>query len=190
MKQRPVEGPCSAGAVENVNPGRADVVGERRAERIALDLADIGRGHAERGDADDRVGGRPAGNHPRIDSGGVKRFGAILVDEVHRALQHLLGAEIVVVGVSEKIDQRIAQPQNLDRRAHRPSRIISWRFLALAGDAVNHEDHGLAPARRQQARLNKLARASDAAGRERASRRLAAPRAIAPILRLGGASRA
>jgi uncharacterized small protein (DUF1192 family) len=130
------------GRGRELNAGRADVVGERRAERIALDLADIGRRHAERGDADDRVGGRAAGNHPRIDAGGVERLGAILVDEVHRALQHLLGAEIIVVGVSENVDERIAQPQNLDRRAHRPSRIHPRRFLALAARAVNRPRTG------------------------------------------------
>jgi len=85
--------------------GRANVVGERRAERIALDLADIGRRHAERGDADDGVGRRPAGDHARFDAGGVERLGAILVDEVHRALQHLLGAQIIVIRIGKKIDK-------------------------------------------------------------------------------------
>ena len=117
--------PVLGGRGRERDAGRANVVGEGRAERIALHLADIGGGDAERGDADDGVGGRAAGDHPRIDAGGVERLGAVLVDEVHRALQHLLGAEIIVVGIGEKVDQRIAQPQNLDRLAHRLSRIVS-----------------------------------------------------------------
>ena len=53
--------------------------------------------------------------------GGVERLGAILVDQRHRALRHVLRVEIGVVGVGEDVDQRIAQAQNLDRLRHRPA---------------------------------------------------------------------
>ena len=105
MKQRPVTWPVFGGQGRESDPGRADVVGECRAERIVLHLADIGGGDAERGDADDGVGGRTSRDYTRIDASGVERFGAILVDQVHRTLQHLLGAEIIVVRVGKNIDQ-------------------------------------------------------------------------------------
>ena len=100
-RRRPVFG----GRGRESDSGRADVGGECRAERVLFHLADIGGGDAERGDADDGVGGRPSGDQSRIDPGGVERLGAILVDQVHRALQHLLGAEIVVVRIGKQVDQ-------------------------------------------------------------------------------------
>ena len=122
MKQRPVAGPCSAGAVANETPVERMSSAKVAPERVALDLADIGGGDAERGDADHGVGGRAARDHARIDARSVKRLGAILVDQRHRALQHVLGAEVLVVGKAEDVDERIAQSQHLDRRAHRASR--------------------------------------------------------------------
>ena len=118
MKQRPVAGPCSAGGVEKSTPVERMSATNVVAERIVLHLADIGAADPERGDADDGVGRRTAGDDARIDAGGVERLGAILVDQVHRALHHILGDQIVVVRVGQNVDQRIAQSQNLDRRAH------------------------------------------------------------------------
>ena len=105
MKQRPVDGPCSAGEVEKATPVERMSAANVRAERVLFHLADIGGGDAERRDADDGVGGRPSGDQSRIDPGGVERLGAILVDQVHRALQHLLGAEIIVVRIGKQVDQ-------------------------------------------------------------------------------------
>ena len=93
---------------------RADVGDEALAERIALHLADIGGADPERGDADDRVGGRSARDHARIDARRIELLGAILVDQGHRALRHLLRLQVGVVRMGEKVDQRVAQTQNLD----------------------------------------------------------------------------
>ena len=65
----------------------------------SLDLADIGA-RARRTRRRRRSCWRPTRpKSSRIDAGGVERLGAILVDERHRALQHLLRDEIVVIGV-------------------------------------------------------------------------------------------
>ena len=50
-----------------------------------------------------------AAEPPEITRGSTRaayeRLGAILVDQVHRALQHLLGGEISVVRIGQKIDK-------------------------------------------------------------------------------------
>ena len=70
--------------------GRAQVGDEGAAEGVVLDLADIGAADAERGDADDRVGRRAAGDDARLDARRVERLGALLVDQRHRAFHHVL----------------------------------------------------------------------------------------------------
>ena len=112
------------------DPGRADVGDECVSERVAPDLADIGRRDAERGDADDGVGGRAARDDDRVHARCVELLGPVLLDERHRALHHLLRVEIGVVGVGENVDQRVAQPQNLDRFRHRPARGMLGRGLS------------------------------------------------------------
>ena len=47
----------------------------------------------------------PPETDARIDPSRVQRLGAILVDQIHRALQHLLGAEIIVVRIGKQVDQ-------------------------------------------------------------------------------------
>ena len=113
MKLRPVAGPSSAGGVSKATPVAAQVGDEGAAEVVGLDLADIGAADAEGGDADDRVGRRTAGDDPRRDACGVERLGALLVDQRHRAFDHVLRLQIGVVGLGDDVDQRIAQAENV-----------------------------------------------------------------------------
>ncbi len=97
----------------------------------------------------------------RIDPGGVERLGAILVDQGHRALHHLLRVEIDVVRMGENIDQRIAQAQNFQGRRHRPAlKMSALCAFALRQGAVNR-DGGAPRAEAPSCRRHVVLRASD-----------------------------
>ena len=151
MKLRPVAGPSSAGCGVEGDAGAAQVGDEGAAEVVGLDLADIGAADAEGGDADDGVGRRTAGDDPRRDACGVERLGALLVDQRHRAFDHVLRLQIGVVGLGDDVDQRIAQAENVDAFNHdgeAPSRARAfWRL----GPARSNAGADGSPGRRRLA---------------------------------------
>ena len=53
-----------------------------------------------------------------LSARGVERLGAFLVDQRHRALRHVLGDEIGVVGQGDDVDQTVAETKHVDRLKH------------------------------------------------------------------------
>ena len=81
-----------------------------------------------------------------FDPRGVERLGAILVDQRHRALHHVLGDEIGVVGMGDEVDQRIAQAQNVYGFGHRTrAPRFSRALLALPRREVNSSSRRVMP---------------------------------------------
>jgi hypothetical protein len=89
-------------------------VGEHCAELVVAHLAQVLRGAAERGDPDDRVRRRPAGDldggaHRVVDLG---RTG--LIDQRHRALRHPQAIDEVVALVADHVDEGVADPDHVE----------------------------------------------------------------------------
>ena len=194
MKLRPVAGPSSAGCGVEGDAGAAQVGDEGAAEVVGLDLADIGAADAEGGDADDRVGRRTAGDDPRRDACGVERLGALLVDQRHRAFDHVLRLQIGVVGLGDDVDQRIAQAENVyafDHDGEAPSRAA--RLLAPRGGEVKRRSRrptGRFSAGRADAGARRARRRRRGRGRPPRSRaRPSAGRVRAASAGRGGAAR-
>ena len=115
---------------------RADVVAEDRAEIVVAHLADEGRARAEARDAGDGVGGRAAGAFGRRTHGLVDRLRAILVDQRHAALLHVLLDQEIVLGAGNDIDDGIADSENVVAgRGHSlvPLRLERRRTIAMRG---------------------------------------------------------
>ncbi len=91
----------------------ANVVREDRAERIRLQLADEGRAAPELRGADDRIGGRAAGDDRRLTHGAVKPFGRGFVDEPHRAFVQPVRDQEIVVARRDDVDDRVAEADNV-----------------------------------------------------------------------------
>ena len=107
-----------------LDTGGADVVREHVAELVVGHLADERDLPAERGQTGGGVGGRP----PRgLDPGahvGVEQAGRVLVHQLHRALDHAVASEEVVVGAGEHVDDRVADHHDVEGIG--PGRRRSW----------------------------------------------------------------
>ena len=99
--------------MSNAHAGGADIVRERGAELVVLDLADEGRARPEAGGADDRICRRAAGNLDRRPHGVVNLRGARLVDQRHAALAHVVRGEERIFGAGDDIDNGIAETENV-----------------------------------------------------------------------------
>ena len=87
---------------------------------------------AQARDADDRVGGRAAGNLHRRAHGLVDRFRALLVDQRHAALGHALLGQEIVVGAREHIDDGVADAEDIvAKRGHAELDRLLWGRPAL-----------------------------------------------------------
>jgi len=93
--------------------GGADVVGERGAELVVLDLADIGRSRAEIGDADNGIGGRSARHFGRRTHVPIDRGRTGLVDQRHAAFGHAVAIQKSIVGLHQDIENRVTNPENV-----------------------------------------------------------------------------
>src|SRR5581483_11572946 len=92
----------------------AEIVREDVTELVAPDLADVLRARAERRHSDHRVRGRATGHldarsHGRIEGG---RTG--LVDELHRALGEPVTTQEVLALVTQHVDQRVADAEDVE----------------------------------------------------------------------------
>ena len=114
MMQRPV-GVSPAGA-----PGRNATPTARRSwpntapRSSSDDLADVRRPAAEAGDAAHRVGRRSAAHLDRRAERPVQLHGPLGVDQLHRALDQVVGVEERVVGVGDDVDQRVADADDVE----------------------------------------------------------------------------
>ncbi len=95
------------------NARGADVVRVQPADLVIPDLADIGGARAQIGDADNRVGRRPAGHLGRRPHVLVDCRGAGLVDQRHTAFGHAVAAEEAFVCLYQHVENRIADPENV-----------------------------------------------------------------------------
>ena len=84
------------------------------AELIGLHLAEIGGLAAEGGNAGGGVAGRAAGDFDGLAHVGIERFGARLVDQVHRALDQPMPADEAVLDPRDHVDDGIADAQDVD----------------------------------------------------------------------------
>jgi hypothetical protein len=88
-------------------------VREGAAELVVPDLADEGRARAERGDADDGVGGGTARTFGRRPHGLIDAGCARLVDQRHAALVHALRHQEIVLGAGDDVDNGIADAEHI-----------------------------------------------------------------------------
>ena len=93
--------------------GGADIVAERAAELIVLDLADKGRSPPRHDKPDNGIGRRAAGDLDRRAHGVIDRLGTRLVDQRHRAFVHALLEQKIFFGAGDHIDNRIADAENV-----------------------------------------------------------------------------
>ena len=96
------------------DPDGAQIVREDAAELIVPDLADIGALTPQRGDAGHGVAaGAPRGLDPGAHRG-VKRRGALLVDQRHGPLVKVVLRQEVVVGGDQNIDNGVADADDIE----------------------------------------------------------------------------
>jgi hypothetical protein len=94
-------------------------VGERRAERVVLDLADEGRTRAEARDTRNRIGARAARGFDRRPHRSVDRFRARFVDQRHPALVHPVLDEEIVLGARNHVHDGVADAEDIELKGHR-----------------------------------------------------------------------
>src|SRR5436190_6718670 len=100
---------------------------EDLAELVLGDLATEGPAAAETGHARDGVGRRSAGGfnaggHARIDLAG-----AVLVDQLHAALEQLFGGQEGVVGRGDDVDDGVADGGDVVEGGHAGG-LFGWSF--------------------------------------------------------------
>ena len=126
-------------------PDGADIVGEVAADFVGLHLADIGRAAAERGDADDAVGHRPARNDRRGAHDAVKPLRLRLVDQAHRALVQVVGDEEIILGTGEHVHDGVAEAEHVVAGRRHVEILIRWELsrVAFASRAARVKAWGL-----------------------------------------------
>ena len=107
------------GLGHELDAGGADVVTEHGAELVVGHPADERGRTAERGDADERVGGRSTRDLDRGSHGLVQELGACGVDELHRAGGEVVCGEELVALVAQHVDQGVADGDDVESPAHR-----------------------------------------------------------------------
>ncbi len=114
IRQRAVPGPAVAAGVSKRTPDRGDVVAKHLAQQIVAHLADIAAAAAERGDPGHGVAGRAARALDRRPHLPIERFGALGIDQGHRARGEVLLGEKPLVGMRDHVDDRIADADDID----------------------------------------------------------------------------
>ena len=107
-------GPSVAAGVVEAHTLRPHVMSEDGAQLIVLHLAEIGGLAAEGGNAGGGVAGRAAGDLDGLPHVGIERFGARLVDQVHRALDQPMPVDETVLDARHHVDDGIADAQDID----------------------------------------------------------------------------
>ena len=92
---------------------------EDAAQLVVADLADEGGLATQARDPDRGVGGRPAGNLDPRAHGGIQLFGALGVDQGHRALGHAHPRKEAVLAVGEHVHDGIADADDVDDFRHK-----------------------------------------------------------------------
>ena len=108
-------GGCSVGrgSWAELHTDGAAVVTEHPAQFVVADLADVRRRAPERGDATHRVGRRAATHLDRAAQRLVDLQRPVGVDQGHRALHQVVASDECIVGMSNHIDQGIADPDDV-----------------------------------------------------------------------------
>src|SRR5262249_3862374 len=96
--------------------GGPNIVRKGAAEPVVLHLAEENRARAEARDADDRVGGGPAGY---LDGGAhrcVDRLGAGFIDQLHAAFVHAVADEEIFFGARDHVHDGVADADDIVAR--------------------------------------------------------------------------
>jgi hypothetical protein len=91
-------------------------VREYAAKLVILDLADEGRAPTEARHPHDGIRRRAAGHFHGRSHGVVDRSGLRLIDQLHRALAHLLLGQEIIFGACNDIDNRVADAEDVESR--------------------------------------------------------------------------
>ena len=114
IRQRALAGAVRRGPGLEIDLRGTDIVRKHVAKVIVLHLADESRARAEPGGADDRIGGRAAGDDDGLTHRLIELFRRRFVDQRHAALVEAVGKEKIVVAWSEDIDDGIADAENFE----------------------------------------------------------------------------
>src|SRR5262249_14971243 len=106
-------------------------------EQVVVHLADIGARAAERGDPGHRIAGRSARRLDRRAHHMVKRVSPVRVDQGHRPFDEPLLSEEILLGMSDHIDDGVANADNVESgRCHFPIAtrwgIMRWDYRGLS----------------------------------------------------------
>jgi len=93
---------------------RAQIMAEDLAKLVIAYLADVLRTASEGGHANDRVGGRAAGDLHTGAHGLVELLRACLVHEAHRPLDQPEAGDQFVVGLAQDVHERIADTEHVE----------------------------------------------------------------------------
>ena len=118
MKERAVAGPSVAGLEFKAHALGPHVMGVDAAQLIGLHLAEIGGLAAEGGHTRRGISRRAAGDFNGRPHAGIERFGARLIDQVHRAFDQAIILHKGVIHLGNHIDNGIANCQNINPSLH------------------------------------------------------------------------